>query len=145
MSSRRLQQIICKASLLVMLFASLAPTVSYALASHSNPNLFQEICSSNGVKKVVMLQVLTTQGNQLSTVLAIKQSQPASSHIGTHFEHCPFCSHHIAVIAPSNLSNTLFVAGLNAFQRIPTYDSPFIQRVVQRANPPQAPPLVSIY
>lgn len=137
---RRVQQIICKASLLVMMFASLAPAVSYALASHSNPHFFQEICSSNGVKKVVILQVSTTQGNQLSTALAIKPVQSVPSHIGMHFEHCPFCSHHIAVIAPPNLSNTLFVAELNAFQRTPTYDSPFIQRIVQRANPAQAPP-----
>lgn len=149
MFSRSLQQIMSKISLLVMVFASLAPTVSYALASHSNPNLFQEICSANGAKKIVVLQVLTTKGNQLATAFDIKpqanESSPASRTMGMHFEHCPFCSSHIDVIQTPNLSSALFVAELNAYQHIPTYASPISQRVNQRANPPQAPPLASIY
>ena len=138
-----------KISLLVMIFASFAPTVSYALASHSNPNLFQEICSANGAKKIVVLQVLTTKGNQLATAFDIKpqanESSPISSTMGMHFEHCPFCTSHIDVTTPPNLSNALFVAELNAFQHTPVYDSPLIQRVYQRANPSQAPPVTSIY
>ncbi len=132
-----------------MVFASLAPAVSYALASHSEPNLFQEICSANGVKKIVVLQVLTTKGNQLATIFDIKpeasETTPISSTMSMHFEHCPFCSSHIDVIQTPNLSNALFVAKLNAYQHIPTYASPVTQRVNHRANPPQAPPLVTIY
>ena len=96
MFSRSLQKMMCKISLLVMILASLAPTVSYALASHSNPNLFQEICSANGAKKIVVLQVLTSKGNQLSAEFNIKPNQPApATHMGLHFEHCPFlCKPH---------------------------------------------------
>lgn len=62
-----------------------------------------------------------------------------------HFEHCPFCASHIDVIAPPNLSNTLFVAELNAYQLQASYTAPNPKRVELRANPPQAPPYLSIY
>ena len=149
MFSRSLQKVMSKASLLVMIFASIAPTASYALASHNNPNLFQEICSSNGAKSIVRLQVLTTKGNQLSTGFDIKPSQayesePSPNNIGTHLEHCPYCASHIDAIATPNLSNATFVAELNAYQLIATYNAPLSQRFYQRANPPQAPPHTSI-
>ena len=146
---RSLQQVMGKISLLAFIFAQLAPTVSYALASHSNPNFFQEICSANNAKKIVVLQILTTKGIQLTTAITIKQqeseSAPISSKMDMHFEHCPFCTSHIDGTTPLNLSNISYVAELNAYQHTPIYDSLLIPRVYQLANPSQAPPIFSIY
>lgn len=151
MFSRKLHLIITKFSLLVMIFAVLAPTVSYALSAHANPQFFQQICSSSGATlgniKKVTLQIATTQGNQQLTTFSIKQSQsqPAPANVAMHLEHCPFCASHMDVLAPPNLSNALFVAELNAYQLQPSYTAPNAQHVEFRANPPQAPPYLSIY
>ena len=144
MFSRSLQQVISKVSLMLMVFASLAPSVSYALASHTNPQLFQQICSSsfnNSPKKVLLLQVVTTQGQQLSTPFNINSTMPApTNNMGGHFEHCPFCANHVDAIVTPNINHILFVAQLNAYQLNASYSSPLTQRFYQRANPPQAPP-----
>ncbi len=154
MFSRRLQQVISKISLMLMIFASLAPSVSYALASQANPQLFQQICSSGvnassvntSLKKVVLLQVVTTKGQQLSTAFSINPTTPPpTNNMGGHFEHCPFCASHMDAVVAPNISHVLFVAQLNAYQLIATYSSPLTQRFYQRANPQQAPPYPSIY
>ena len=145
MFSRKYHLIISKFSLLVMIFVALAPTISYALSAHSNPQFFQQICSSSAnntasnIKKVT-LQIATTQGKQRLTTFNIKQSLPSPVNMAMHFEHCPFCASHVDVIAPPNLSNALFVAELNAYQLQPSYAAPTLQRIKLRANPPQAPP-----
>ena len=150
MFSRKYHLIMSKFSLLVMIFAALAPTISYALSAHSNPQFFQQICSSSanntsGNIKKVTLQIATTQGNQQLTTLSIKQSLPVPVNMTIHFEHCPFCASHVDVIAPPNLSNALFVAELNAYQLQPSYAAPSSKRIELRANPHQAPPYLSYY
>lgn len=75
--------------MMVMVFASLAPTVSHALVSVTGNKAFtQQICTSNGSK--VVIQVKTTMGKQLATELAIA-GKSASQTTENHFEHCPFC------------------------------------------------------
>ncbi len=131
------------------MFATLAPTVSYALSAHANPQFFQQICSSSGnnglnnVKKVT-LQIATTQGNQQLTTFNIKEPQSLPANVAMHLEHCPYCASHMDVLAPPTSTNALFVAELNTYQLQPSYTSPNSQHVEFRANPPQAPPYLSI-
>lgn len=80
--------------LAVMLFASLAPGVSHALAAWTgNASFVQKICTSDGRK--VVIQVKTTMGQQLSTELAVKPAVNADND-DRHLAHCAFCSsaHH---------------------------------------------------
>jgi hypothetical protein len=76
--------------LAVMLFVSLAPSVSHALASWTgNASFVQKICTSDGKK--VVIQVKTTMGKQLSTELNLKPT--VNSEIDDrHVAHCAFCS-----------------------------------------------------
>lgn len=75
----------------VMVFASLAPTVSHALVTLTGNKAFtQQICTSNGTK--VVIQVKTTMGQQLATELTLNSNLPKPQTTENHFEHCPFCT-----------------------------------------------------
>ena len=93
----RYKSIVLKLLTTVMLFASLAPTVSHALASFTgNTGFTQRICTTNAQgEATIVLQVKTTMGQQLSTALTIKADAlnvQDSQSINSHFEHCPFCT-----------------------------------------------------
>lgn len=100
MYSHRYQQILSKIAIFLVIFASFAPSISHGMAARNNNSSFlQEICSSNGTKKIV-IQTITTQGQQLSAVFQAKIPQsntPASTVL--HLEHCPFCGSAVANIA----------------------------------------------
>ena len=82
MYSHRYQQILSKIAIFLVIFASFAPSISHGMAARNNNSSFlQEICSSNGTKKIV-IQTITTQGQQLSAVFQAKIPQsntPAST------------------------------------------------------------------
>ncbi len=94
MISQRLFRWMHKVALVAMIFASLAPSISHALASQNNAKGFlQEICSASGQR--LFIQVVTTQGQQLQMALDVKPDQQPTS-ISHHLEHCPFCHAGIA-------------------------------------------------
>jgi len=89
--SQKITRFIHHIALFAIVFASLAPSISHALAAQQGINSFaQEICTSDGQK--ISIQVVTTKGQQLATNLspeASDSSAPAS--IALHLNHCPFC------------------------------------------------------
>jgi hypothetical protein len=70
-----------------ILLASLAPSISYAVAASANPNLSEfEICSIAGLKLIKVADKVT------DSRAPTKPSAPAGT--ATHSEHCPFCFTH---------------------------------------------------
>ena len=92
MLSQKLFRWVNKVALFAIVFASLAPSISHALAAQQGVNSFaQEVCSSNGKK--ITIQVVTTKGQQLATELAAKQADNTEpTGIQHHLQHCPFCA-----------------------------------------------------
>ena len=142
MFSLRYQQIISKVAMFLVLFAALAPSISHALAAQNNNSSFlQEICSSDGSKKIV-IQAITTHGQQLATVLESKspnQNKPVSA--AHHFEHCPFCSAGAAnlAIAPAT-AIWVFMLAEQARAINFEYVTPLQTTYHQTAHPSRAPP-----
>ncbi len=79
-------------ALFAVVFASLAPSISHALAAQKGINSFvQEICSADG--EIITIQVVTSQGKQLATELNTEKKQSTNSKtIISHLNHCPFCN-----------------------------------------------------
>ena len=103
MLSKKLSRLINKLALVAIIFASIAPSISHAIAAQTGASFVQEICSSNGKK--ITIQVLTTKGLQLATQLVTKDigAKPADrttpAGIEHHLPHCPFCANPSAVVA----------------------------------------------
>lgn len=80
-----------KIALFAIVFASLAPTISHALAAQQGINSFaQQICTTDG--KTITIAVVTTKGKQLATELTTKEQSPSPRTIVNHLNHCPFCA-----------------------------------------------------
>lgn len=92
MFSHKIFKKINTVALFAIVFASLAPSISHALAAKQGVNSFvQEICSTNG--EIITIQVVTSQGNKLDTQLDTEQKLPANSKTFiSHLNHCPFCN-----------------------------------------------------
>lgn len=91
MLSRKLFRWMHKFALFAIVFASLAPSISHALAAQQGINSFaQEICTTNG--EIITIQVVTTQGQQLATELGAAKKPSSPANIVHHLNHCPFCS-----------------------------------------------------
>ncbi len=92
MLSKQLFSFFHKIALFAVLFASLAPSISHALAAKQGVNSFApEVCTSDG--RVINITVLTTQGQQIATALTATQTQQESpANIVHHLNHCPFCA-----------------------------------------------------
>lgn len=92
MFSQKIFKRINTVALYAIVFASLAPSISHALAAQQGVNSFvQEICTANG--ETITIQVVTSQGNKLDTQLDTEQKLPANSKTFiSHLNHCPFCS-----------------------------------------------------
>ena len=120
-----------------ILFASVAPSISHALAAQNNSNSFkQEVCTSSGEK--VVIQVLTTKGKQLATEFVVSKSSTKT--MPMHLEHCPFCSNGLAS-ASFPASNTLIIALLTATaQQLAQYAAPVVVTRPYVSPPSQAPP-----
>jgi Protein of unknown function (DUF2946) len=91
MLSQRLFKLINKIALFAIVFASLAPSVSHALAAQQRTSTFaQEVCTADGSK--VTIQVVTTKGKQIATELPAQTSEKVPTGIQHHMQHCPFCA-----------------------------------------------------
>ena len=96
MLSKKLFRLVNKVALFAIIFASIAPSISHAIAAQTGTSFAQEICSSNGKK--ITIQVLTTKGQQLATELVAKdlgaKSADKTTPVGIqhHLQHCPFCA-----------------------------------------------------
>jgi hypothetical protein len=92
MLSKKLFNWVHKVALFAIFFASIAPSISHAIAAQYGINSFaQEVCTSNGEK--IAIQVMTTKGQQIATNLNVNEAgseSPAS--LVDHFNHCPFCA-----------------------------------------------------
>ena len=90
MLSKKLFRWLHHIALFAIVFASLAPSISHALAAKSGSSFSQEICNSAGQK--ITIQVMTTKGQQMVTELTTKATGKAPIEIGHHLQHCPFCA-----------------------------------------------------
>jgi hypothetical protein len=141
MLSKNLFSLMHKIALFAIVFASLAPSVSHALAAQNGTNSFtQEVCSASG--KTISIQVVTTKGQQLAVDFALKQS-PKPQNIAMHLEHCPFCGGHFSA-ATLPASNAIIIAQLTvAAQKAAEYAAPVFANHTYVSPPAQAPPSFS--
>jgi hypothetical protein len=142
MLSKKLFRLIHKIALFAIVFASLAPSISHAIAAQNNANGFlQEVCTSTGKK--VQVQISTTQGKQLATEFSVKQSptDTVPKNVGMHLEHCPFCaSHAVAAALPTNNLEIIALLEVTA-QKAAEYAAPVVVSHPYYVSPPsQAPP-----
>jgi Protein of unknown function (DUF2946) len=138
MLSKKLFLFLHKVALFAIVFASLAPSISHALASQdSSKNFFQEICSSTGNK--VVIQVITTQGRHLATEFSTNKPQAPKS-LDMHLEHCPFCANQaFAADLPPKHSEIIALLELTA-QKAAEYAAPVVVSRTYDSPPSQAPP-----
>ena len=141
MLSKKLFRLMHKIALFAIVFASLAPSVSHAIAAQNGTNSFiQEICSSGGKK--ISIQVQTSKGQQLFVDFAVKQSVEPKN-IAMHLEHCPFCAGHFAA-ATLPASNTVIIAQLAlTAQKAAEYAVPVFASHSYVLPPAHAPPSLS--
>jgi hypothetical protein len=137
MLSSRLFRFVHRIALFAIFFASIAPSVSHALAAQNNTNSFaQEVCTSTGEK--VVIQVVTTKGKQLATEFVVSKSSPKT--MPMHLEHCPFCSS-AATAASLPATNALIIALLEqTAQQLAEYAAPIVVSHPYALPPSQAPP-----
>ena len=136
------QKLFCwvnKIALFAIVFASLAPSISHALAAANNTSFAQEVCTTSGTK--ITIQVLTTKGQQLATELPAQTSESkAPTTIQHHLQHCPFCANpstDAAIQAP----HAPIVAILTAqAQKIAVNSQVVLPRFSALPPPAQAPP-----
>jgi len=140
MLSQKIFKLINKIALCAIVFASLAPSISHALAATNGTSFAQEICTSNGQK--ISIQVITSQGQQLTTEFAINKSE-APKNITMHFEHCPFCSPAAAAVLPSLQLEIIALLEITA-QKAARYTAPLVASRHYKSPPSQAPPYLSI-
>lgn len=138
--SKKIFRFIHKIALFAIVFASLAPNISHALAAQQGINSFaQEVCTSDGQK--ITIQVLTTKGQQIATNLNAdeKESQSPASLV-LHLNHCPFCANpntQVGIEPPQMPIITLLA--LQA-QHLAIVTQPVFQRFSVLPPPAQAPP-----
>ena len=140
MLSQKIFKLINTIALCAIVFASLVPSISLALAAKNGTSFAQEICTSNGQK--ISIQVITTQGQQLITELSVNNEQPAKN-ISMHLEHCPFCASH--AVAAGLHSNHLEITALLEMtaQKAARYAAPVVASRYYKSPPSQAPPHLS--
>lgn len=126
-------------AIVAMLFVSLAPSVSHALAGQgSAAGFMQEICGTGGKK--LYIQVVTTQGKQIQASFDIKPDNQSKS-ISQHMTHCPFCHAGVADI-DLPIRNPAFALYLEAIADAQAfhYLAPFTSHTFQTAHLTRAPP-----
>lgn len=143
MLSKKLFNWVHKVAFFAIVFASLAPSISHALAAQQGINSFaQEICSTDG--KIITIQVVTTKGKQLQTGLDTSpENNPAN--ITSHLNHCPFCNAGLAdiVIPTRNPAFELYLAHRVDQQRF-EYQPPVVPTTIHSAHLSRAPPPTSL-
>lgn len=138
MFSNNIQNKISKIAMFLVLFATLAPSISHAFAAHRGVSLLQEICTTNGTKKIV-IQTITTHGQKLETTLT-KASSEKSINATLHLEHCPFCSISIENVATA--TNTTWMLKLAQQAKTIAFleDVPLPNHFFKTPQPTRAPP-----
>lgn len=140
MFSQKIFKRVNTVALFAIVFASLAPSISHALAAKQGVNSFvQEICTANG--ETITIQVVTRQGNKLDTQLDTEQKLPANSKTFiSHLNHCPFCSNpsvNIALEPPT----TFVIAALQSHIEGVEFVAATVTKSFTTLPPPaQAPP-----
>lgn len=139
MLSVKIQQVICKIALAAIVFASFAPSISHAMNAMSGRNFTQDVCTSDGRK--ISIQVVTTQGRQLTAEFNIKPSQSDHQGLAHHLEHCPFCSQAASDVAilPSHQVIVSILEIVAQSQSIA--EQPFHSVFAVLPPPSQAPPV----
>jgi Protein of unknown function (DUF2946) len=139
MLSQKLFKFLNKITLLAIVFASLAPSISHALAENSSASFAQEVCTTDGSK--ITIQVLTTKGQQLATELATQApSDKQPSGIQHHLQHCPFCANP-STDAALQSPHTPIIAILTAqAQQFSATSQTVLPRFSVLPPPAQAPP-----
>jgi hypothetical protein len=139
MFSRRYQQFVSKLAMFLVLFASLAPTVSHAMAARNGINtITQEICSTSGIKKIVV-QTVTTKGQQVTATFNGKSNNTPEAAL--HLEHCPFCSanaSHISIAPQTPAWVAMVEAQAEAVNQdfvVPAHADPLLNAHLSRAPP----------
>lgn len=138
MLSKKLFRWLNHIALFAIVFASLAPSISHALAAQSGVGFAQEVCTTTGKK--ITIQVLTTKGQQLATDLSSKPTNKAPAEIGHHLQHCPFCANpntDAALETPNVASITVLET---AVQHISFNTQTVLPRSLALTPPAQAPP-----
>jgi Protein of unknown function (DUF2946) len=140
MLSQKLFRWVNQVALFAIVFASLAPSISHALAAQQGTNTFaQEVCTTNGTK--ITIQVLTTKGKQLATELTAQSTEDKSpSSIQHHLQHCPFCAN-TSVDAAIQAPHAPIIAILaTQAQKIAVNSQVVVPRFLVLPPPAQAPP-----
>jgi Protein of unknown function (DUF2946) len=143
MLSQKLFRWVNKVALFAIVFASLAPSISHALAAQQGANstntFAQEVCTTNGAK--ITIQVITTKGKQLATELPAQSTEnKAPTNIQHHLQHCPFCANHStdAVIQSPHAPIVAILAA--QAQHIAVNSQAVLPRFSVLPPPAQAPP-----
>lgn len=142
MHNVKTQRWIARLALMAMLLVSLVPTLSLAFPMQSGKSFVQEICSTQGSKLVI--QVITTQGKQLSTALDLKPTQKPAS-IEHHLNHCPFCHMAMdeAILPQANPAYVLHQRAQTAIA-LTGYEAPVVASYTPSALTTRAPPVTPI-
>ncbi|QVL46022.1 MAG: DUF2946 domain-containing protein [Methylophilaceae bacterium] len=128
-----------KIALFAMVFASLAPSISHALAAKQGINSFvQAVCASNGEK--ITIQVITTKGQQLSTNLGAEAASQSPANIVLHLNHCPFCANPNTSIAIEPPVLPIITLLAMQAQYLAIAAQPLLPRFSVLLPPAQAPP-----
>ena len=139
--SKNIFSFIHKVALFAIVFASLAPSISHALATQQGINSFvQEVCNSQG--QTITIQVMTTKGQQIATNLnADEQDGHSPASLVLHLNHCPFCANPNAQVGiePPQLIITLLAT---QSQQLAVFTQPVILRFSVLPPPAQAPPIL---
>jgi|GEM_PF-655481 Flp pilus assembly protein TadG len=141
MLSKKLFSWVHKVALFAVVFASLAPSISHALAAKQGINSFaQQVCTTDGKK--ITIAVVTTKGQQLATELTIAETEQAPSPrtIVSHLNHCPFCANpsvDLAIEAPHAVVVQLLTVQA---EQIATSTQVVLPRFSVLPPPAQAPP-----
>jgi Protein of unknown function (DUF2946) len=138
MLSKKLFRWLHHIALFAIVFASLAPSISHALAAQSGSTFAQEVCNSAGQK--ITIQVVTTKGQQLTTELATKNSDKAPANIGHHLQHCPFCANPSADAAIDAPHAPILAILAAQAQQISAVTTTVLPRFSVLPPPAQAPP-----
>lgn len=138
--SKKIFRCIHQVALFAIVFASLAPSISHALAARQGINSFvQEVCNSQGQK--ITIQVMTSKGQQIATNLsADKKDSQSPTSLVLHLNHCPFCANPNTQVGiePPQAS---FISLLEPqVQQLVISTQPLIQRFSVLPPPAQAPP-----
>ena len=128
---------------MVMVFASLAPTLSHAFANKTGPkNVWQEICTLQGTKRIAAGFTLSNAVADINAGAALRESRPSSVPTVMHFEHCPFCLNHATAAAFPAVDNTSIVLlDIGKFYLQTYYLAPVLTALLLSDHPSRAPPL----